>query len=181
MTLWADILKAVPTSRLKLKFRLGKDDQIRTAYLNRFSQLGVAPERIDIHGSRTPGEHMALYGDVDIALDTYPYHGTTTTCEALWMGVPVISLIGEAHRSRVGWSLLRRIGLEFFAATTPQEYVNKACVLASQAESLNKIRTTLRSRMLSSPLCDAQGFAAQMEKAFREKWKQWCEDTKEVQ
>ena len=143
-------------------------------YFVRFKQLGIAPERVKILGQMGPAAHLRLYEQVDIALDTYPYHGTTTTCEALWMGVPVITLVGQCHASRVGLSLLGRLGLEFFVTSSPAEYVAKATVLAGKAEALSRIRASMRNRMAVSTLCDAKKFVGHVEVAYRKMWRRWC-------
>ena len=128
-----------------------------------------------IYGWGRPDEHLKSYEKVDIALDTYPYNGTTTTCEALWMGVPVVSLVGQYHASRVGLSILNRVGLEFFAASNPEEYISKTIALASNIQSLAQIRTSMRARIADSGLCYAKGFARNLEAAYRKMWHRWIE------
>lgn len=172
---WADILRANPNSRLLLKIKGGDDPLISANYLDRFEKAGMNCARVDIIGWKTPAEHLRAYAQMDIALDTYPYNGTTTTCEALWMGVPVISLVGECHPSRVGLSILTRLGLEFFAASTPREYVDKATALATNLPALARIRSTMRARIATSGLCYARGFARQIEAAYRKMWYRWCQ------
>jgi predicted O-linked N-acetylglucosamine transferase (SPINDLY family) len=108
---------------------------------------------------------------VDIALDTFPYHGTTTTCEALWMGVPVVTLAGQTHASRVGVSLLSNLGHPEWIATSPEGYVKIAVELAGDLPRLAQLRSTLRGRMEASPLMDAPGFAREIEAAYREMWR----------
>ena len=173
--IWADLLRANPNSRLLLKLKGGEDPLIRGNYSDRFDKEGLSCDRVDIIGWKTPEEHLTAYAQIDIALDTYPYNGTTTTCEALWMGVPVISLVGECHASRVGLSILTRLGLEFFAASTPQEYVAKATALATNLPALTRIRRTMRARIAASGLCHAKGFARQIEAAYRKMWYRWCQ------
>jgi len=109
-----------------------------------------------------------------VALDTYPYHGTTTTCEALWMGIPVVSLAGRTHVSRVGVSLLSNVGLPELIAETPEQYVHIAADLAKDVPRLAELRRTLRGRMQASPLMDAPRFAAEVEAAYRQMWREWC-------
>ncbi|MGD0463443.1 MAG: hypothetical protein ABSB74_13245, partial [Tepidisphaeraceae bacterium] len=118
--------------------------------------------------------HLELYHRVDLALDTYPYHGTTTTCEALWMGVPVVSLAGRTHVSRVGVSLLSNLGLPQLVAFNPEQYVQIATDLAKDLPRLAELRRTLRPRMQASPLMDAPRFAAEVEAAYRQMWRDWC-------
>ncbi len=172
--LWARIMRTQADSRLLLKLKGGDDPSISGRYLQRFENAGIARTRIDIHGWKSPAEHLQTYSRMDIALDTYPYHGATTTCEALWMGVPTISLVGQCHASRVGLSILTRVGLEFFAAKTPDEYVAKAIALAKNTPALAQIRRTMRARIATSGLCHAKAFATQIETAYRKMWHKWC-------
>ena len=175
MELWAKILKANDNFRLLLKFQGGDDQELKNHYFQGFERLGIGRERVGIYGWKTPVEHLQLYKEVDIALDTYPYHGTTTTCEALWMGVPTVSLVGKSHASRVGLSILSRVGLESFATSTPQEYVAKAASTAENLQVLAKIRSSMRERTASSVLCNAKGFARNVEAAYRKMWRRWCQ------
>jgi len=168
-------LRANANSRFLLKLKGGDDTSIRDRYLDLFEKAGLDRSRVDIHGWKPPDEHMRTYAQMDIALDTYPYNGTTTTCEALWMGVPTVSLVGECHASRVGLSILTRLGLEFFAASTQREYVAKATALARNLPALAQIRRTMRARIAASGLCYAKGFAAQIEAAYRQMWHRWCQ------
>ena len=173
--LWAEILKVNNNSRLILKSIGTGDEEIKNDYLRQFRQLGIGPDRVEILGPKSKIEHLMTYGQIDIVLDTYPYNGVTTTCEALWMGVPTISLTGKPHISRFGLSILSRAGLEFFAASTPEEYVAKASALAAKPEALAKIRAAMRQRMACSRLCNAKAFAGGVEKAYRKMWRKWCE------
>lgn len=172
--LWAGILKIVEGSSLLLKFKGGNDEDVRAIYIEQFEKLGISRERLAFSGWLLPPGHLVIHNMVDIALDTYPYNGTTTTCQALLMGVPVISLVGKDHKSRVGLDILSRLGLEFFAASTPQEYVSKATALAAKPEALMKIRSSLRARMAVSPLCNRAIFTANVEHAYRKMWHKWC-------
>jgi predicted O-linked N-acetylglucosamine transferase (SPINDLY family) len=172
---WAEILRRVPESRLLLKSRglsCGEPaDRVRQAFADR----GIDPTRIELVGwQRSPADHLRLYGRIDLALDPFPYNGTTTTCEAMWMGVPVLTLLGTRHAARVGASLLTQLGLQNLIAPTLDDYIHRATTLASDREPLAAIRSTLRMRMESSPLCDAPGFARQMEAAYRAMWRDWC-------
>ncbi len=177
MELWAQVLKGKAGSRLLLKFGGGDDEAVRNNYLRRFEDLGIAPNRVEICGRKPTIEHFKMYGQVDMALDTYPYNGTTTTCEAMWMGVPTLSLAGSSHVSRVGLSILSRVGLGDFAASAPAEYVGKAVAFSGELENLAKIRTALRAIMFNSPLCDKKGFTRNLETAYRRMWHKWCANT----
>jgi predicted O-linked N-acetylglucosamine transferase (SPINDLY family) len=119
--------------------------------------------------------HLAAYQRVDIALDPFPYNGTTTTCEALWMGVPVLTLRGDRHAGRVGASLLSQIGLMDLIAGSAKEYVEIALALANDPSRMADLRRSLRPRMAASPLCDAPAFARKIEAAYHTMWRHWCE------
>jgi len=174
---WAEVLQNNENSRILLKFRGGNDLNVKEHYLNRFEEFGIDRSRIETCGWIPSVEHLKLYGRVDIALDTYPYTGTLTSLEAMWMGVPVISLYDDSNGyflSRAGLSILSRIGLEFFACSKPAEYVRKATALSLNPEALAKIRSSMRTRMTNSALCDANAFAAGAEAAYRKMWNKWC-------
>lgn len=173
-SLWAEVLKNVPGSHLLIKFQGGGDQEMRERYLERFRQLQISPGRVEIHGWKSPVEHLKLYGRVDVALDTYPFNGCVTTLEGMWMGVPTITLVGESLISRAGLSILSRVGLEFFAASTAEEYVAKATALAQNRSALAKIRASMRQRVTASTLCNAKAHAAGLEAAYRKMWHRWC-------
>ncbi|MHC4352786.1 MAG: O-linked N-acetylglucosamine transferase, SPINDLY family protein [Planctomycetota bacterium] len=175
LSLWAQVLKADDNSRLLMKFPGAGDQNMKDLFLNQFEQLGVSAERIRIVGWKQSVEHLKLYGEVDIVLDTYPFNGCITTLEGLWMGAPVVSLVGKnSLLSRTGLSVLSRVGLEFFAAATPQEFVAKAIAFSRNVKALARIRASLRQRMTASSLCDAKGYAASVEAAYRKMWYRWC-------
>jgi len=119
-------------------------------------------------------EHMGSYALVDIALDTFPYNGTTTTCEALWMGVPVVTLVGRTHAGRVGASLLSRVGLDELVTSSPDDYVAAAAKLARDLPGLAHLRSGLRAQVARSPLLAREAFARDVEAAFRQMWRLWC-------
>jgi predicted O-linked N-acetylglucosamine transferase (SPINDLY family) len=173
--LWSRLLQQVPDSCLLLKSRQFADDYVRQRFLGLFSANGVASERIRLL-PRTPSTagHLALYHQVDIGLDPFPYNGTTTTCEALWMGVPVITLRGNRHAGRVGASILTRVGLEELIAESEEQYVETGIKLAQDLDGLKNLRAEMRPRMQASPLCDGKNFAGIMEKVFRGMWHSWC-------
>ena len=174
-SLWVKILNAVPGSKLMLKSLSLADEQVRAAVGERFAKLGLDPERI-IACKRTPSiyEHLAMYNQVDIALDTWPYNGTTTTFEALWMGAPLMTLIGETHASRVGASLLINFGLQDLICQSPEEYMAKTIAFAQQPEALRKTRVMMRTRMLHSPLLSEEWFTLKFEAALRGMWREYC-------
>ena len=175
MRLWCDILLAVPGSRLLLKNIAFRDSSSQQRIRAMFADSGIATERIEMAGHVADlADHLSSYGRVDIALDTFPYHGTTTTCEALWMGVPVVTLAGKTHASRVGVSLLTNVGLPELIASDAAEYVTIAAALAGDPSRLAALRTSLRARMVASPLMDGPRFARNVESAFRTIWGEWC-------
>ncbi|MCE1226829.1 MAG: tetratricopeptide repeat protein [Geobacteraceae bacterium] len=167
ISLWARILRRVPRSLLYLKSMALGDNSVRRDVLSRFASEGVDADRIFMRVvTATPLEHLQEYGKVDIAFDTFPYHGTTTTCEALWMGTPVITLAGETHVSRVGVSLLQAVGCPELIAHTADEYVEKAVQLAFSPGRLERFRHELRGMMAVSPLMDWPGVTRELEEAF---------------
>jgi predicted O-linked N-acetylglucosamine transferase (SPINDLY family) len=173
---WAKILQAVPDSRLLLKAGQLSDNRTRDYVTALFDREGIAGERLVMHGRLAdPTEHMGLYGSVDIGLDPFPYNGTTTTCEALWMGVPVVTLRGDRHAGRVGASILHRLGLEDFIAPTLEEYIESAQELARDRQKLQKMRASLRERMRGAELMDRQKFTGHLEDVFRQMWREYCE------
>jgi len=177
MDLWAAILIAMPLSRLIMKYRGLGQQSVRERILHRFSSRGVESNRLEIR-EHEPNiiSHLDAYNQVDIALDTFPYHGTTTTCEALWMGVPVVTLAGSTHMSRVGVSLLNSVGLPELIAQSAEEYVSIAVGLTKDLPRLAELRRTLRQRMRASSLMDAPRFARDIEAAYRRIWRSWCAD-----
>lgn len=173
---WAGILEAVPDSRLILKASAFADEEARERLIAHFLAQGVGRQRLElIAWVSSSFKHLHHYHRVDIALDPFPYNGTTTTCEALWMGVPVITLAGETHAGRVGVSLLTRAGLPELIAESPEDYVKIAVTLASDLKRLTDLRQGLRERLQRSPLMDAAGFTRSLEQAYREMWRKYCE------
>jgi predicted O-linked N-acetylglucosamine transferase (SPINDLY family) len=175
LDLWARLLQEVPRSRLLLKASLLADPELRRRCGERFAARGVAPERVEIMPPVTGvAEHLGLYRQVDVALDPFPYNGTTTTCESLWMGVPVVSLIGAHHVGRVGLSLLTAAGLADLAVADQESYLRRAAALAADLPALAERRRTLRLLLAASALCDAARFAGEVETALRGMWRRWC-------
>lgn len=173
---WAELLGRLPASRLLVKNPSLRDPQTRHRLGEDFAARGIGPERVEFIGSTpTTREHLAVYRRVDIALDTFPYNGTTTTCEALWMGVPVVTLAGANHAGRVAASILRALRLESLIGEGREEYVERAARLAADPHTLREFHSELRDRLHNSSLCDAGGFVAELEKTFRSVWREWCE------
>jgi predicted O-linked N-acetylglucosamine transferase (SPINDLY family) len=172
---WGLILAAAPESRLLLKCRSFEERGTTARLLERLRDAGVPPERVELRAWRaTQREHLESYHDIDVALDPFPYNGTATTCEALWMGVPVATLAGSRHVSRVGASLLSSIGLSEWVAADISAYVGIASAAARDPDRVAALRVSLRRRMANSPLCDAAGHARQVESAYRTMWQAWC-------
>jgi predicted O-linked N-acetylglucosamine transferase (SPINDLY family) len=174
LEVWARLLEAVPRSRLLLKCRSFKEAATRDHFRSRLSRAGIARRRVELRGYQPDErEHLATYHDVDLALDPFPYNGTATTCESLWMGVPVVTLAGSRHASRVGASLLQAAGLAEFVATDPSAYIDIAVRTATDPARLAALRRALRPRIAASPLCDAAAHARKVEAAYRTMWRAW--------
>jgi predicted O-linked N-acetylglucosamine transferase (SPINDLY family) len=173
---WARVLAAVPTARMRFKGRGLSEPGVRAQTEARFARAGLPLDRLELldHTGSTK-EHLALYGGVDIALDTAPYNGTTTTCEALWMGVPVISLAGDRHMARVGASLLAAAGHPEWVASNLDDYVRIASSLAADTGQLAINRARLRHDLARGPLLDHAGQSAHFAAALRNCWIDWCE------
>jgi protein O-GlcNAc transferase len=173
--LWRRILDGVPGSRLVLKGKGLTDDAVRGQYLGRLQAAGIALDRVDLlERTANTASHLALYAKIDVALDTLPYNGTTTTCEALWMGVPVISLAGDRHMARVSASLLNAVGHKDWVAKDPDQYVKIATDLAGDRVRLNALSANLRGELQNSPLLDHRGQANRFGAALRGCWVKWC-------
>lgn len=170
---WARLLATVPGSRLLLKGRDFEENSVRDDMLGRLARAGVPMDRLELL-PRTAGTtaHLALYNRVDVALDTFPYAGTTTTCEALWMGRPVVTLGGDRHAARVGASLLTAIGRPEWIATSVDDYVRIAARLASEPAQLAVSAASLREQMRGSALMDQAGQGARFAAALRRCWQE---------
>jgi protein O-GlcNAc transferase len=159
LALWTRVLDAVPRSRLVLKYRKLDDPRTAARIVGAFAASGVAPERIIIEGTSPHIAMLAPYNDIDIALDALPYSGGLTSCEALWMGVPVVTLPGRTFAGRHTLSHVMNVGLPQLVATDEADYVRVATGLARDLARLASLRATLRPLMASSPLCDGARFA----------------------
>jgi protein O-GlcNAc transferase len=173
VNLWAEVLRATPNSRLLLKWKSFDNEQTRGRLASALRAAGVAPERFELRGFSPHREMLAQYGDIDVALDPFPFGGGLTSCEALWMGVPVTTMPGDRPASRQTVGFLDLLGLGDCAARSPTEYVRCARALAADPERLRTLRHSLRSRMTKSPLCDGALFTPTLEAAFRALWNRW--------
>ncbi|WP_165922997.1 O-linked N-acetylglucosamine transferase, SPINDLY family protein [Sulfurirhabdus autotrophica] len=175
VALWGGVLNAVPRSRLFIKSSALTDRATSERYYNLFESQGVGRDRVELIGHTvTQQEHLDLYKRIDIALDTFPYNGATTTCEALWMGVPVITLAGVRNSSRMGLSLLNSVGMQGWIAETPEQYLEIAVKMSADLSNLSGLRSGLRERVATSPLTDGKSFAKKIENVYREIWCKWC-------
>ncbi len=177
--LWASVLKAAPGSRLLLKASAMADTQTKKIIMDRFAAEGIPAERIVLMPQQVDlAKHFEYYCNIDLGLDTYTYNGTTTTCEATWMNVPVLTLAGDAHISRVGASLLTNMGLPQLVAHTPEEFVRLAAGYANDQAgkyaALVELRKGLRERFRKSPVMDGQRFAGEFGAMLRDMWRKWC-------
>lgn len=171
--LWAKILHAVPVAGLLLGSRALDDLRIRELTRERFTAEGIDPSRLELLGYIRPQRnHLKTYNRIDVALDPFPFNGATTTCEALWMGTPVITLKGKVHVSRMGASLLNASRLPEFVADTQDEYLHKAVAVAANLDELREMRSSLRARLSRSVLCDQPRFARCFERAL---WAMWAD------
>ena len=176
---WANILRRLDGSRLFLKYKSLGDAAVGATLVAQFAAQGIAPERLILEGYSPLAEALHAYNRVDIALDPFPFGGCTTTADAIWMGVPVVSLRGDRWVGRMTESILSAIGLPELVAADEVEYVEIALRLATDLPGLAKRRSTLRSLVESSPFCNGIGFTRQLEAAFRGMWNAWCCGQKE--
>ena len=174
LSLWGQVLRRIPDAHMVLKFPAANDPAIRDDVKQRFQRLGIDPGRVRLCGTTSHFDHLSLLEQVDVLLDCFPFNGYRTTVEGLWMGVPTITLAGSTFVAQMGRAILARLGLEAFVASTPGEYVAKACAFASQRDALGLIRGALRERLLSSCLCDPSRFTRELEQALRWIWSDFC-------
>ncbi|MFQ5995187.1 MAG: tetratricopeptide repeat protein [Acidiferrobacterales bacterium] len=175
IAIWAKILDLVPASRLMLQARTFADVATVARMQALFAKAGVGADRLVLLPGSALAEHLALYQQIDIALDTAPWNGHTTTCHALWMGVPVVTLAGERHAGRMAASVLSVVGLHELITSKPDEYVACAVSLAQGRAALGRLRSELREKVKQSPLIDAHAFTRHAETVYREMWVRWCE------
>jgi protein O-GlcNAc transferase len=175
LDIWARVLAAVDGSRIRI---LATADSFRRRALEHFHRHGVSADRIEFVDRLGREIYLNSYRDIDIALDSIPYNGITTTLDALWMGVPVVTLTGPTAASRAGWGILGTLGLEELVAHSVEDFVRIAKNLSADSAKLAELRSTLRLRLEGSPLMDRRKFAGNMESAYRMMWKNWCASAK---
>jgi protein O-GlcNAc transferase len=174
---WAEILHRVPYSRLFFKTAALACPFTAQRFYDLFASHEIPKERIILCYGVSEKDHFAMYGKVDLALDPFPYNGTTTTCDALWAGVPVVAMEGNAHVSRVSMSILSQLGLaEKLVGKDRENYIERACYMASHWDELNEIRLSLREKMLNTSLCNPDLFIRELEKAYLDMWDTWCSE-----
>lgn len=175
ITLWATILHKVPHSRLVLKSKALNNPDIQHYYHDAFATHGITPDRIILQGWSAHKELLREYLTIDIALDPFPFSGGLTSCETLWMGIPIITYAGEWIVSRQTASYLTQIGLSALIADNKTSYIDLAVHLSHNTAALSSLRHNLRERMAASPLCDGKRFAANLEAAYREMWQRYIQ------
>ncbi|HTN93101.1 MAG TPA: tetratricopeptide repeat protein [Gallionella sp.] len=178
MSAWAHIFSVLPSARLRLQCQQFGSPEVRRQFMQRLQQFDIVPSRVTMHGAMPREAYLSAHSEVDIILDTFPYTGATTTCEALWMGVPTVSLAGDTFLARVGASVLSSAGLEEWIAVNEQEYISKAVSLAGDIPKLAALRAGLREHVLASPVFDAPRFARNLETVL---WAMWKECAQQIQ
>ncbi len=172
VAVWARILHAAPTARLVMKYRGLGDEAVKKRFLDLFAAHGVGPHRLDLLPSSSYTDYLATFHRVDVALDPFPFSGSTITCESLWMGVPVVTWPGETFAGRHSLSHLSNVGLTETIARDPDGYVERAIAMAGDPVRLSALRSGLRERMAASPLCDGKRFAGHLMSLLQNVWKQ---------
>jgi predicted O-linked N-acetylglucosamine transferase (SPINDLY family) len=171
---WSSILRQIPKSRLLLKSAGFIDQEVRTRLIDNFTQEGIAPRRLCFAYRLPMASHLNLYNEIDIALDTFPYNGAITTLEALWMGVPTVTLAGDTLIGRSGLAILTHVGLSRLVGRDEHHMAAIAVGLAQNLPVLTRLRAGLRDALQASPLCHVTQIAADVEAAYRQVWQRWC-------
>jgi protein O-GlcNAc transferase len=172
--LWSAILRSVPDSRILLKYKAMDTDFLRDRFSGWFYKEGIARERLQFAGlSRIP-EYLASFGEIDIALDPFPYQGGSTTLDTLWMGVPLVALAGRMAVQRSSTSILKSVGLADMVTDSPEQYVKAAVFLTEIVGKIPDLRQNVRKALESSPFMDGQGFTRELEAGYRDMWRTWC-------
>jgi predicted O-linked N-acetylglucosamine transferase (SPINDLY family) len=169
------VLDAVPQSRLVLKWKSLNELSVRDRLQSAFAEHGIGEDRLELRGPSSHADTLAEYGDIDIALDPFPYSGGITSAESLWMGVPVVTWPHDRIASRQTLAFLTELGLTNLAAASEDDYVQIAAGLAADSGRRAELRRTLRERMAASPMTDGARFVPGLEDAYRRMWRLWCE------
>jgi predicted O-linked N-acetylglucosamine transferase (SPINDLY family) len=182
LDLWAQVLLAVPESRLLVNTHTQSlsDPRIREPFEAHFDRFGISPERLILDDERPSDTHLRTYHRIDIGLDTFPHTGGSTTCEALWMGVPVITLAGESLVARMSLSILSTLGLNELIAQTQEEYIDVCIKVATDMAYLQSLRKSMREKMQSSSLMDPDTFTRHLEMSYRKMWQDWCKEYRDI-
>jgi predicted O-linked N-acetylglucosamine transferase (SPINDLY family) len=180
LDLWCALLRALPTSRL-LVFRHNLRGSPRDFFHSQLLSRDIDPERFELHPAEGRGAHLKAYSSLDVALDAFPWSGHTTACEALWMGVPVLTLYGSRYAGRMASSVLTTMGMIDWIAHTPGQFIEIGIRQLTDVSRLAQLRGELRGKMQASPLCDGKKFTANLEATYRALWRRWCASTEEVQ
>lgn len=175
LRLWSQVMARVPQSRLRLQTKAFYEEAGRTRILKRLARFGIEADRVSLHPSTGRQEYLAAHAEVDLILDTFPYPGGTTTCEALWMGVPTVTLAGDSLIARQGASLLAAADLNDWIAESHEAFISKAVSFASDLEALSALRSQLRAQVACSPLFDGKRFALNLQEALWGMWKHFCQ------
>jgi predicted O-linked N-acetylglucosamine transferase (SPINDLY family) len=174
LALWAQVLEAIPGSRLMLNTKEFTCQGMRERMIGRFGEFGIGRDRLELRPGGSHVDMLAAYGEVDVALDPMPYSGGLTTLEALWMGVPVVTLPGRRFCARHSLSHVTSLGHPEWAAEDAADYIRIAAGFAADIAALARLRAGMRGRMAASPLCDGATFTRDLEAAYWEMWRQHC-------
>ena len=179
LSLWIDVMHAVSNAKLKLKTQSFQDQQCLDEFKNHFKNAGISEDRLIFTGPSALENMMQEYAEVDIVLDTLPYNGGMTTFQALWMGVPVLTLAGKNFCGRMGASIMQHLGMPEWVVEDKESYIKIAVIMASNRKKLLETKSKLREQMLASPLCDVEGFSKEVNGIFIQIWQQYCKNTKQ--
>ncbi len=175
LAVWQQIMQTLPQATLRITNKQLQEPYVQERFKQRLLLKGIDPRRVELQGALTRAAYLAAHNEVDVILDTFPYPGGTTTCEALWMGVPTLTLAGNTLLARQGASVLHAAGLDDWIVDSHEAYIQNAVAYASDLPMLAALRAGLRTQVLASPLCDAPRFAKNFEEALGGMWRTWCE------